>query len=80
LADVDIEDIADRIGPHVRLKIARTGPGGGRYLTTVRAEYFSLDWLMESFGGGDYHVRAFDGRQYVQSFRIYLDPTVPPKG
>ena len=76
----DIEDIPRLIGPGVRLKIARLAPGSPHYLMTTRVELFSMEWLLETFGGGDYYVRAFEGRRYVQSFRLYVDPTVPPKG
>ena len=77
----DIEEIPDAIGPHVRLKVARLSvTGAPRYLTTIYAGEFSLEWMLDRFGGGDYHVRAFVGRRYLQSFTVFLDPCVPPIG
>lgn len=77
----DIEEIADRIGPHVRLKIGRVGAAGPpTYLGTMRADEFSLEAMLDTFGGGEYRVRAFDGRRYIRSFTVYLDMCVPPRG
>jgi hypothetical protein len=61
------------------MKIARYTPKALKYLATVRAGMFSLEDLLTRFGGGDYYIRAFDGRRYVQAFRVALDPTVPPR-
>ena len=58
----------------VHFKITRLAPGLPHYIMTIRAEDFSLEWMRDALGGGDYYVRAFDGRQYVQSFRLYMDP------
>jgi hypothetical protein len=75
----DVEDVARVVGPHARLKIARFTSKGLRYLATDRAGQFSLDDMLTRFGGGDYYIRAFDGRRYVQAFRVALDYTVPPR-
>lgn len=72
-----IEDVAMVCGGHVRLKITRLTPGAPHYIMTVRADEFSLQWTLDTFGGGDYYVRAFDGRRYIQSFRLSMDTTVP---
>lgn len=75
----DVEDVERVVGPHVRLKIARCTPNGLKYLATVRAGLFSLQDMLTRFGGGEYYVRAFDGRRYVQAFRVAMDPTVPSR-
>jgi hypothetical protein len=46
---------------------------------TDRAGTFSLEEMLTNFGGGDYYIRVFDGRRYVQAFRLALDYTVPPR-
>jgi len=76
----DVEEVALRIGPGARIKITRLAPGTPHYLTTVYAQDFSLQWLLDTFGGGDYYARVFDGARYVQSFKLYLDPSVPSRG
>ena len=75
----DFEDVERVVGPHARLKIARCTPKGLKYLATVRASLFSLEEMLTHFGGGDYYVRAFEGKRYVQAFHVAMDPTVPSR-
>lgn len=80
LTAMEIEDAATVWGPRIRFKVTRLEPPPPHYLFTLRAKEFYLQDLLDSFGGGTYYVRAFDGRSYVQSFRLYLDTTTPSKG
>ena len=75
----DLDEVEDIIGPHARLKIGRRVESGTnpRYLGTMRAAMFSLEAMLDAYGGGDYQVRVFDGARYVRSFDVSLDYTVP---
>jgi len=59
------------------MKIARFMTNGLKYLATIRADLFSLEDVLDRFGGGEYYIRVFDGARYVQSFRIAMDPSIP---
>ena len=56
-----VAELNDRIGSgtgEVRTTVYRCGPGGERaYLASMPADDFSLDFLRDTYGGGDYKIR-----------------------
>lgn len=78
-SDVDgLESLFDSLdGGNYSIEIQRRSRVGGLpkwgYLDKVPLSDFSLQLIKESYGGGEYRVRALDGRsKYVSGFREFV--------
>lgn len=71
--------IADIQGDGGKVLVYRTQGGRDVWLGTVSATEFSLEWLAENHGGGDYRLRFKVGNSFAGCKTVALDPNIKPK-
>lgn len=75
----ELESILDEIGSESRVKVWQVTDGKTSYAGEMSGAEFSLETLLDTFGGGDKTLAIYQGRQRVTTVKVSLDPTVPPK-
>lgn len=75
----ELEDILLELGGDTRVKVYHIVEGRPVYAGEVPAEGFTLDTLLDAFGGGDKALTFFQGKEKKDTARVSLDPTVPIK-
>lgn len=79
-ADADVEDLISELGSGVRLRISRiTDTGSSPHVGEMKADDFSIDALADIFGGGNYWIRVFRGKDQIAKYRVEIDPAIPMK-
>jgi hypothetical protein len=82
MADKEIEQLLSEIGSGARVRIQRVNPETGvpAHVGEIPADGFSLETLMDTFGGGRYHLRVFVGKDQKGGRIVQeIDPAIPPK-
>ena len=77
--DEELESILDEIGSESRIKVWQVSDGKSSYAGEMSGAEFSLETLLDTFGGGDKTLAIYQGRQRMTTVKVSLDPTVPPK-
>lgn len=77
----EIDDMLAELGSESRVVVKRVDPATGelQHLGEVPGEGFTLDGLLDTFGGGKYVLRGMVGRQQMKRVTVTLDPSVPAK-
>lgn len=75
----EVEDVAAELGSDGRVKVWHIIDGKSVYAGELSAAEFTLDALMDAYGGGDKSLVLMQGKTKVDTYRVSLDPTVPPK-
>lgn len=75
--DRDLDELIDAIGSDGRLAVWHVIDGKAVFAGNMSLDGFSLDTLLEAFGGGDKSLVLYQGKTKVDTFRVSLDPTVP---
>lgn len=75
----ELEDILAEIGTDARLKVWQSIDGKSSYAGDMSADGFTLDALLDAFGGGDKTIVIMQGKTRVDKFTVSLDPSIPPK-
>jgi hypothetical protein len=75
----ELEDIIDEIGSESRVRIWQIVDGKTSFAGEMGGADFTLDALLDAFGGGDKALAIYTGRTCVSRVRVSLDPSLPPK-
>jgi hypothetical protein len=75
----ELEDILTELGSDTRVKVYHVVDGKPVYAGEIPAEGFTLDSLLDAFGGGDKTLAFYQGKEKKDITRVALDPTVPIK-
>ena len=77
----DIDDVLAQVGAGAEVRILRVNPDTGNPAIAgkVKAEDFSLDLLMEHYGGGSYILKVFDGKELVGKVPYEVDASIPAR-
>lgn len=80
-AEQEIDEVLGEVGGAAQVRISRVNPetGGRAHVGTLPAEGFSLDTLLDSFGGGRYYLVVKVGRDERWRGFTEVDPSVPAK-
>lgn len=77
----DIDDVLSQVGSSAEVRILRVNSDTGNPALAgkVKAEDFSLDLLMEHYGGGSYILKVYDGKELVGKVSYEVDSSIPAK-
>jgi hypothetical protein len=75
--DVELDDILNELGGDSRIRVYHVVDGRSAFAGELGAENFTLDTVLEHFGGGEKTLKIYQGRNHVTTARILLDPSVP---
>lgn len=75
----ELEDILSELGSDARVKVWQLIDGKSSYAGDMSADGFTLDGLLEAFGGGDKRLVIMQGKTRVETVAVSLDPSIPPK-
>lgn len=78
----DIDGVLADIGEGAVVRLKRMNPETGnlQHVGVMQAADFSLESMMDMFGGGVYYAQVRNGRDVIaDKVRIELDTSVPPK-
>lgn len=73
------EDLVDQVGTDGRIRVWHVIQGKSIWAGEMTADGFSLDMLMDTYGGGDKSLVFYQGKTKVDTLRVSLDPAVPPR-
>lgn len=76
--DRELDELIEAIGTDGRLTVWHIIDGRAVYAGNMSLDGFSLQAVLETYGGGDKSLVFYQGKQKVDTFRVSLDPTVPP--
>lgn len=77
--EVEVEEIASELGSDGRIKVWHIIDGKSSYAGEMSAAEFTLETLLDAFGGGDKSLSLMQGKVKRDTYRVSLDPSVPPK-
>lgn len=77
--DEELEDILEEVGTSARIKVWQTVDGKTSYAGEISGADFSLETLLDTFGGGDKTLAIYQGKTKRTTLKVSLDPTVPVK-
>jgi hypothetical protein len=75
----ELDDILEEIGSESRIKVWHIADGKAQYAGELNGDGFSLEVLLDVFGGGDKTLKVYQGMKLVDTVRVSLDATVPAK-
>lgn len=75
----ELEDLLSELGTDGRIKVWHVIDGKSSYAGEMSLDGFNLDALTDSYGGGDKTLVFYQGRQKVDTLRVSLDPSIPPR-
>lgn len=75
----ELEEILDEVGTSSRIKVWQIADGKSSYAGEMSGADFSLDTLLDTYGGGDKTLAIYQGRERRYTLKVSLDPTIPPK-
>jgi hypothetical protein len=71
--DVELDDILNELGGDSRIRVYHVVDGRSAFAGELGAENFTLDTVLEHFGGGEKTLKIYQGRNHVTTARILLD-------
>lgn len=74
----ELDELIEAIGTDGRLTVWHIIDGKAVFAGNMTLDGFSLQTLLETFGGGDKSLVFYQGKQKVDTFRVSLDPSIPP--
>ena len=75
----ELEDLLSELGSDGRIKIWHVIDGKSSYAGEMSLDGFTLDALLEAYGGGDKTLVFYQGREKKETVRYSLDPSIPPR-
>lgn len=75
----EVEAIFNELGSDSRIKVWQVIDGKASYAGDVSGDGFSLDVLLDTFGGGEKSLVIMQGKTKVDTVKVSLDPSIPPK-
>ena len=75
----ELEDILNEVGSDARVKVFQIIDGKASYAGDLSAEGFTLDVLLDNYGGGEKSLTIMQGKTKVETVRVSLDPSIPAK-
>lgn len=75
----ELEEVLEGLGTDGRVRVWHIIDGRSTYAGELTLDGFSLDVLMDTYGGGDKALAFYQGRQKVESLRVSLDPSIPAR-
>lgn len=80
-AEQDIDDVLSQVGSGAIVRILRVNPetGNPALAGQIKAEDFTLDVLMEVYGGGRYILKVYDGKTLIEKIPYEVDASIPSK-
>lgn len=78
----ELEEILTELGSDTSIRVYRRGTDGAgknAMCGQMSGDGFTLDALLDAYGGGDYTLQIFQGRTLKDRVMVSLDPSVPPK-
>lgn len=77
--DSEFEDILNELGSDSRIKVWQIVDGKSSYAGEMAGSEFSLDLLLETYGGGDKTLVIYQGKTRRDTVRVSLDQSIPPR-
>jgi len=77
--EAELESILDEIGSESRIKVWQMTDGRSSYAGEMSGADFSLDVLLDTYGGGEKTLGIYQGRVRITTVKVSLDPAIPPK-
>jgi hypothetical protein len=77
--DAEFEDIVNELGSDSRVRVWQIIDGKSSYAGEMSGAEFSLDTLLETYGGGDKSLVIYQGKMKKDTVRVSLDPSIPPR-
>lgn len=75
----ELEDLLQELGSDGRIRVWHVVDGKPSYAGEMSLDGFSLDAVLEIYGGGDKSLVFYQGREKRDTLRVSLDPSIPPK-
>lgn len=75
----ELEDILAEVGTDARIRVYQVVNGQTSFAGEISAEGFSLESLLENFGGGEKSLTIMQGKSVREKTKVWLDPSVPAK-
>lgn len=75
----DLEELLEAVGTDGRLRVWHVIEGKAVYAGEMTLDGFSLDTLLDTFGGGDKSLVFYQGKTRRDTIRVSLDPSIPPR-
>ncbi len=78
--DMELDEIIEQIGSDSKIVVYHVIDGKGQptYAGPMPVENFTLENVLEVYGGGDKSLVVFQSGKKVGTWRVSLDPSVPP--
>ena len=77
--DMELDAVLEQLGTEGRVKVWNISEGRSAFAGEMSMDGFTLDALMDTFGGGDKTLGFYQANRRVRSVRVALDPLVPPR-
>lgn len=74
----ELEDVLEEVGSDGRIRVWHIIDAKSVYAGEMSLEGFSLDALLDNYGGGDKTLVFYQGKKRVETLRVTLDPSLPP--
>lgn len=75
--DAELDAVLEQLGTDGRVKVWNLIEGKGQYAGEMSMDGFTLDLLMDTYGGGDKTLAFYQSNRRVRSVRVSLDANVP---
>jgi hypothetical protein len=75
----ELDDILREIGTDTRIRVYHVMDGRAMFAGEMGGEEFTLDLLMDLYGGGDKTLKIYQGREHKETVKVPLDPTIPAR-
>lgn len=77
--ELELEDILSEIGSDGRIKVWQIIEGRAAYAGDMSVDGFSLDVLLDTYGGGEKSLVVYQGKTKKETIRVSLDPSIPAR-
>lgn len=77
--DREWEELVEEVGTEGRIKVWHVVNGKSIYAGEMSIDGFSLETLMDTYGGGDKSLVFYSGKTKHETTRVSLDPSIPIK-
>jgi hypothetical protein len=75
----ELEDVLNELGTDGRITVYHVVEGKASFAGTMTMDGFNLEALLETYGGGDKSLVFYQGKNKVDTIRVSLDPSIPPR-
>jgi hypothetical protein len=75
----ELEEILEEVGTDSRIRVYHVIDGRPSFAGEMAVADFSLDTLLDAFGGGEKTLKIFQGKRHIETSKAWLDPNIPPR-